>query len=64
MQDAVECWPEGGRVCRNVKCSLSLCVMFFVMLDDLENYKVHLRINKSEHCCGHAESTVYACDVM
>lgn len=42
MQDAVECWLESGRVCSNVKCSLSLRVMFFVVLDNLENYKLHL----------------------
>ena len=40
MQDAVGCWPESGRVYSNVKCSLSLCVMVFVVLDNLENYKL------------------------
>lgn len=42
MQDAVESWPERGRVCSNVKSSLSLCVMLFVVLDNLKNYKLHL----------------------
>lgn len=40
--NAVESWPKRGRVCSNVKFSLSLCVMLFVVLDNLKNYRLSL----------------------
>lgn len=64
MHYTVESWPKRGRVCSNVKFSFSLCVMLFVVLDNLKNYKLPLWVNKSEDCCRHTESKIYAWDVM